>query len=91
MHADRVVIDDPATHLKWFVTSAAAERGFCDVCGTSLFFRAPDWPGELHIARASFTDPIDREPQVHVYYDTHVSWATTGDSLPRKVDPKSQA
>lgn len=54
-------------------------------------FRSGDWPGELHIARALFADPIDREPRMHGYYDTHVPWVSVVDELPRKPDPASQA
>ena len=37
---------------------------------------------ETHIARALFTQPIDREPSAHVHYDTHVDWASVADNLP---------
>jgi hypothetical protein len=52
-----------------------------------MFFKGAPWPGELHIARALFIDPIDREPQVHAYYDTHVEWVAPADDLPRKPAP----
>jgi hypothetical protein len=52
-----------------------------------MFFKAQRWPGELHIARALFWDPVDREPQVHAYYDTHVAWVLPADDLPRKAAP----
>ena len=38
--------------------------------------------------RSNFDDPIDREPQVHVYYDTHAPWLVLGDDgLRRKPAP----
>ena len=49
-----------------------------------MFFKSERWPGELHIARALFLEPIDRVPQAHVFYETHVDWATVGDELPKK-------
>ena len=53
--------------------------------------RADDaWPRELHIARALFIEPIDREPQAHVYYDTHAAWARVADDLPPKPDRPRQ-
>jgi len=82
-----VAISDQDGLLNWYSSSRDAERGFCARCGSSLFFRSSKWPGELHIARANFTDPIDREPQAHGYYDTHVQWFAVVDSLPRKSDP----
>ena len=88
----RASIGDPGGKLRWFRSADGAERGFCSVCGSSMFFRSPArWPGELHIARALFNDPLDREPQAHAYYDTHVEWVSLADSLPRKSDPESTA
>ena len=49
-----------------------------------MFFRSERWPGELHVARALFTDPLDREPQAHVFHETHVPWLTLVDDLPVK-------
>ena len=73
--------------LQWFVAPEGGSRGFCGRCGSPMFFRSERWPGELHIARALFLAPIDREPQMHVYYDSHVDWVALPDSLPRKADP----
>jgi hypothetical protein len=80
-------IDDPAQVLRWYESSPGAQRGFCSRCGSTLFFRSSRWPGELHIVRANFTGPLDREPQAHVFYDTHVAWLTVTDDLPKKPDP----
>jgi len=83
----QVTIVDRDSLLNWHSSSEKAERGFCSRCGSSLFFRSAKWPGELHIARANFTGPIDREPQAHAYFDTHASWFAVSDGLPRKNDP----
>ncbi len=83
VEAGQARIDDPRASLRWYVTEQGAERGFCGACGSPMFFRSPRWPGELHIARALFVDPIDREPQVHVNYDSHVGWVCLSDVLPR--------
>lgn len=79
--ADSVTIDD--TRLRWHRSSAQAERGFCIVCGSTLFFRSERWPGELHIVRANFHGEIDREPEAHAFYATHVPWFPLHDSLPK--------
>ena len=47
--------------------------------------------GELEIdddAFPLFADPLDREPAVHVFYDTHVPWLQVGDDLPKKGAPQ---
>jgi len=79
-------IDDPRGLLRWYQSSDLAERGFCSHCGSSLFFRSGRWPGELHVTLASFTGPVDRAPQAHVFWDTHVDWVRLdpADGLPRK-------
>jgi hypothetical protein len=86
MDASRIHVDDAEAALRWF-SGGEGERGFCAICGSTLFFRAPAWPGELHVARALFTDPVDRAPQLHAYYDSHVDWAAVSDGLPTRPDP----
>jgi hypothetical protein len=73
--------------LAWYASSPQAERGFCRRCGSPLLFRSVRWPGEVHVARASIDGPLDRMPQMHGFYDTHVDWFTVNDGLPRKPDP----
>jgi hypothetical protein len=82
-----VAVDDPHGRLAWYASSARGERGFCRRCGSTLFFRSPRWPGELHVTLANFDGPVDRAPQVHVFWDTHVAWADLdpADGLPRKT------
>lgn len=84
----RVQLRDPDHLLRWYQAKEGGSRGFCSTCGSPMFFKALSWPGELHIARALFTDPVDREPQAHAYYDTHVGWVALGDDLPRKPAPQ---
>ena len=84
--SSQCVLDDPGQRLHWYESTPGAERGFCSRCGTMMFFRSTRWPGELHIALAHFTTPIDRMPQMHVHWADHVPWADVDplDGLPRK-------
>lgn len=68
--------------LQWYASSAEAERGFCAVCGSSLFFRSSRWPGEIHIARAAIPGDVDRAPEGHVFAATRVPWLVLEDHLP---------
>jgi len=52
--------------------------------GSPMFFKSQRWPDEVHVARALFTDALDRDPTVHVYYDNHVPWLTVNDDLPKR-------
>jgi hypothetical protein len=71
--------------LRWYASSAPAQRGYCGNCGSSLFFRSTKWPNEMHVARANIQSPLDREPEAHVFYGAHVGWLRLADDLPRKA------
>ena len=83
----RCAIEDPHDRLHWYRSSDQGERGFCSHCGSTLFFRSKRWAGELHVTLANFTGPVDRAPQAHVFWDTHVDWVRLDDNdgLPRTV------
>jgi len=49
-----------------------------------MFFKSKRWPDELHVARALFLEPLDREPQAHVFFETHVPWVAFDDDLPKR-------
>ena len=82
--AARTRILDPKEHLCWYASSADSERGFCDRCGSTLFFRSERWPGELHIVLANVAGEIDREPTSHVHWDTHAAWCAVNDDLEKR-------
>lgn len=70
--------------LRWYRSTPEAERGFCTHCGSTLFFRSSRWPGEIHVAVANLDAPLDRAPQAHVYWNSHVDWYVPADELPKK-------
>jgi hypothetical protein len=74
-------LDEGENELTWFKSSSGASRGFCQKCGSSMFFKADRWVGELHVTLASLDDPIDRKPQAHAYHDSHVDWMPLDDAL----------
>ena len=69
--------------LKTYPSSEHGIRQFCSTCGSSLFCELESEPGTVDIVLANLDGPIDREPQVHVYYDSGVSWAQNDDALPK--------
>ncbi len=80
-------LHDPQHVLHWHHADTQADRGFCMQCGTTLFFKSPRWPGELHVVVANFTTPLDRAPQAHTHWETHVDWCAVDpdDGLPRRM------
>jgi hypothetical protein len=83
---------DEGNRLTWFSSTAEGQRGFCSRCGSSIFFRSPRWPNELHVTRANIHGPVDRLPQAHVFWDSHADWVSLsdGDGLPRKTADQMQ-
>ncbi|GAG50458.1 unnamed protein product [marine sediment metagenome] len=58
-------------------------RSFCARCGSSLFCESTKHPDQIDIVLANMEGPIDRLPQVHVYFDDRASWVVAEDGLPR--------
>ena len=77
-------INDASPQLQWYASSPEALRGFCKKCGSVLFFTSTRWPDEIHISLPSFQTSIDRKPEMHAFWDTHVDWIAFTDDLPRK-------
>jgi hypothetical protein len=86
LEAAHCEVRDPQGLLRWHLAETQAERGFCTHCGSTLFFRSPRWPGELHVVVANLTTRLDRAPQAHTHWETHVDWCAIdpNDGLPRR-------
>ena len=76
----RIIAEGNALH--WYQSSKQSRRGSCARCGTMMFFESTAAPGETHVARACIPGAIDREPQVHTFFDQKVDWVTVDDGLP---------
>ena len=73
--------------LQTYESSEHGRRQFCSRCGTQLFCwhekddgTAPDL---IDITLASMTEAIDRQPEVHVFYDSRADWTMVNDDLPK--------
>ena len=68
--------------LVWYQSSQQAERGFCSICGSNLFWKLKDddeigiWPGSL-----------DHSPRLrgkeHIYCSSMASYYEIEDALPK--------
>jgi hypothetical protein len=67
--------------VRWYRSTPQARRGFCSVCGSTLFFAGDRWPDEMHVALAAMDGAIDREPQAHVFFDSGADWVHVDDDL----------
>ena len=73
---------DPADLVR-FASSDHGTRSFCRRCGTSLFCESTNHPDQLDVVLAAMDAPIEREPEMHIYFDDRAAWVTIGDELPR--------
>ena len=55
-------------HVSWYRSSEAVERGFCEICGSTLFWR-PDIPGYewTSVAIGLFDGDIGRKLAKHTF------------------------
>jgi len=75
-------IDEGDDILTWFSASEFSKRGFCSVCGSTLFFVSDLSPGEFHIARANVTSEVKERPFAQLFVEHQVDWLTLQDGLP---------
>jgi len=69
--------------LTQYRSSARGTRSFCRLCGSSLFFASMEHPDRVDVVLANLRGPIDRGPEMHVFFDDRAAWIHVGDGLPR--------
>ena len=71
-----------AEKVSWYQSSEKARRGFCSICGSTLFwdplFR--DWIG---IAMGAFDDPTDTHLHVHIFVAEKGDYYEIADGVPQ--------
>ncbi len=70
-------------HIKVYKSSAQAERGFCENCGSSLFFRMLGQPADYEIALGTLDDEPDHLPNANIFYDSRAKWSDQNETLPK--------
>lgn len=80
-------LDAGGEALVRFESSTHGSRSFCGRCGTSLLCESTERPDEVDIPLANLEGAIDREPQLHIYFDDRADWAFADDGLPRLGGP----
>ena len=72
-------------YLKWFHSSEKARRGFCSVCGTSLFFDPTD--KEKHewtaVMMGAFDKPTNTKLAYHIFVAEKGDYYEIADGLPQ--------
>jgi hypothetical protein len=63
-HADYQL--EGAEHLRWYSSSAEAERGFCALCGSKLFWRSKDRTA-MDVTAGSLDQPTGLATTAHIW------------------------
>ena len=71
--------------VKWFRSSAEAERGFCPDCGSSLFWRRQGHGG-IEVAPGAVDNPTGLRMAGHIYVADKGDYYDIADGLPQ--DPQ---
>ncbi len=71
--------------LRWYWSSATARRGFCEICGSSLFWE-PASGERVSIAAGTLDPPTRLSTAVHVFVEDSGDYYAIGDGLPRRAD-----
>ena len=71
--------------VKWFRSSAEAERGFCPDCGSSLFWRRHGHGG-IEVAPGAVDNPTGLRMAGHIYVADKGDYYDIADGLPQ--DPQ---
>ena len=69
--------------LKWFRSSDYAQRGFCENCGSSLFWK-PDHGRFISVMAGSVDLPSGLTNNQHIYVDEAADYYTIDDGLPQQ-------
>jgi hypothetical protein len=69
-------------HLTWYQSSPKVRRGFCSICGCSLFFDPPakNWIG---VSMGAFDEPTETHTELHVYVAEKGDYYEINDGLPQ--------
>jgi hypothetical protein len=76
-------LDKGAAEFVRYESSEHGSRSFCGRCGTSLFCDSAKYADRIDVALGTVDGAIDREPQLHTFFDSRAEWVAIGDQLPR--------
>jgi len=80
--SDQLALETPDALVRR-ASSDHGARSACGRCGTPLFFESTHRPDQVDVVLSNMHGPIDREPQMHVFFDDRAAWTRVADGLPR--------
>lgn len=79
---EQLVFKEQAS-LQWFRSSEFAQRGFCNTCGSSLFWK-PDHGRFVSVMAGSVDLPSRLTSNQHIYVDDAADYYSIDDGLPQQ-------
>jgi len=69
--------------LAWYVSSEKASRGFCQRCGSSLFWRAHNDPSFFDVSIGTLNDSRGLRLDAHIFVDSCPAYLSVPESAPQ--------
>lgn len=69
--------------MRFYESSPGEHRGFCSVCGSSVFTKFDIRPQELGLALGILDDDPGGLPECHVFVGSKAPWYEISDALPQ--------
>jgi hypothetical protein len=79
---DQLVFRSDAT-LTWYPSSPEAERGFCNRCGSSLFWRHKDDGGRVSVMSGTIDGATGLQTDKHIYVADKGDYYDISDAKPQ--------
>lgn len=80
---DRLTIEGEQ-HIRWFQSSAKARRGFCDTCGSSMFWQELG-RGDMDVAVGCIEAPTGLRLERHIWVGNKGDYYDIADGLPQNT------
>ena len=73
--------------LTWYESSEEAKRGFCNICGSSIFWTYKSG-GNMGIAPGSLDEPTGLKTAMHIFTEFAGDYYELNDDLPKRSGEK---
>ena len=70
-------------HLKWYTSSATAQRGFCGQCGSNLFWKQ-NGSADMVIFAGTIDQPTGLKIVEHIFVEDKGDYYALNDDLPKR-------
>ncbi len=70
--------------VRWHASSPGIEWGFCEACGSTVFYRRASRPEHMDVTTASLDEPNTFPPTVEIWTEHKLTWEALNPALPNK-------